>query len=63
MQELSNIEPYCQKIFNKSKTKIFGEIWVRFSIVGKPLDQGDFLEVIFIIFRPKLGGEERHVEI
>jgi hypothetical protein len=27
-----------KKIFNKSKTKNFGEIWVSFSIVGKALD-------------------------
>jgi hypothetical protein len=43
-----------KKLFNKSKTKSFGEIWVSFSIVGKALV--GFVGGDFIIFRPKGRG-------
>jgi hypothetical protein len=55
VQELLNIEQFCQRKFNKIKTKCFREIEANSWYCWKTLDEWDFLEVIFVMFRPKVG--------
>jgi hypothetical protein len=46
IQELLHIELFCQKIFNKIKTKNYREIRARSWYCWKALNDWDFLKVI-----------------
>ncbi len=46
VQELLNIEEFCQRKFNKIKTKIFNDIGAKSWSYWKALDDQDFLETI-----------------
>jgi hypothetical protein len=47
-----NIEPFCQKVSTKSKSKLLGKLRQAILIIEKPFMSG-FLEADFVIFRPK----------